>query len=242
MTSIGKILVLVNLAISLVLATLAFGVYSSGLDWSNNKAKSGQPGGKLDDRIVEITRLKSELSLAYGSWVESGETLWKKEDERRTERAWYAQELYDLRAGKGQVKMVARNRVPGATVRPGMEPHVDGWLSMAAYDARLAQVRADTAQVRKELDAKIEEDKELTNLLAGSADGKTKGLRQLLREEYVKKDGLRAEVGIVEGLRINRLVESELILKRLDAINERIGELEAYIKLKGGVDTSAKGR
>ena len=54
--------------------------------------------------------------------------------------------------------------------------------------------------------------------------------------------GLVDEEGLTKSVLVNVSVESELILKRLDALDERILELIGYLKKKHGVDEPGKWR
>jgi hypothetical protein len=65
-----------------------------------------------------------------------------------------------------------------------------------------------------------------------------KGLRRLLFEEREKNLGIVSEAGITEGMRINAMVESQLVNKRLDSVLESIELLQKYLKMKHGVDAA----
>jgi hypothetical protein len=56
-----------------------------------------------------------------------------------------------------------------------------------------------------------------------------RGLRTLLVDERVKRQGVQREFAVVDPLFVNTKVENQLIRKRLEALNEHIAELEAYI-------------
>lgn len=241
MTLLGKVFVLVNLALSLVMATLAFGVYANGIDWSNNPAKGTQSAGRFVAKKAEIDDLSKGITLSYETWRTANKELLTKEEQRRFDRRWYAAELEKLYTAKGQVLMVAQEKgAADAAGRPTLVPAVENEVEkaplqgMQVYHERLKQITEERERIRKELEAKVKEDTELTNQLTGDPERKTKGLRRLLTEERTKQEGLIAETGIEEALRINREVESELILKRLDSLNERIRELEAFLKMNGG--------
>ncbi len=248
MTLLGKTFLLVNLALSLVLATLAFGVYANGIDWSNNAAKAGQPAGRYVAKKAEIDDLLKGIQLTYATWHEANRELLVKEEQRRFDRRWYAGELEKLEA-TGPVLIVAQDKGPAdAAGHPTLVPAMENELERVplqtrkAYQDRMAQIRAENDRIRKELEAKVEEDRRLTNELTGDPERKTKGLRRLLTDERTKQEGLIAETGIEESLRINREVESELILKRLASINERVRELEAFLKFKAGGEKKIEGK
>ena len=144
---------------------------------------------------------------------------------------------FDLVVAEGLAVSGAIGRIRTAAAEPTpvlvVAPADDVEARIAFLEAGADDV-VSTGFARHELEAKVEEDRRLTNELTGDPERKTKGLRQLLTEERSKQEGLIAETGIEESLRINREVESELILKRLASIRERIRELEAFLKLRGG--------
>ncbi|MFO0880323.1 MAG: hypothetical protein U0840_23510 [Gemmataceae bacterium] len=245
MTFIGKLFVLVNLALSLVMAVTAFTTYSAGLDWSNFKGDKDRPPGKLTAVVAEIAELGKQLALADETLRGTQVDLQTREDQRRVDRDLYVRELRDLISGKGPVKAVAPdapNAPPGTPPRlvPAEETAGVPLQPLPYYIARLQELRDENGRIRMDLAARVKEDTELTNQLAGDADGKTKGLRRVLAEERDKTLGLISEEGIVEGLRVNTIVESQLILKRLDSINQSIDLLRAYLKKRHGVDLPGK--
>jgi len=250
MTFLGKLFLFLNLALSLALATFAFGVYSSGIDWSDNPAKGAQQPGKLVARKNEVNELsKNQLPLANQSWKAARTELWTREDQRRVERAWYATELSKLYPNKEGVvvQQVVQEKAGGdGGGRPKLEPAAEAegvpLRTLGYYLARQQEHREENARIRMELEAKVKEDVELTNQLTGDPERKTRGLRQLLNDERAKRLGIIDEVGITEGIRVNTTVGSELVLRRLESINQRIRELEAYLKKVHGVDAVAKRR
>src|SRR5262245_20508810 len=98
MTFVGKLFVLVNLMFSLILAAGAFVVYSSGIDWS-------EPKGKLVPVKAEIGELTKQLQLADASWGAVRTELLDREDQRRGDRAFYAQQLSELFTSKDPVSV-----------------------------------------------------------------------------------------------------------------------------------------
>jgi hypothetical protein len=246
MTFLGKLFVLVNVTLSAVLAFLAFGVYSGSIDWSDNPAKAGQPPGKIVAKKAEITELGQQLKLADDTRKMARAVVFSREEQRRGDREWYSRHLRDLYTGKGQVKIVAADKGLDAAGRPVMVDAEEApgipLMSLTVYSTRWQDLRAENARIRKDLEAKVKEDTDLTIQLTGDSEGKTKGMRRILAEERVKFAGVIDEQGVVEGLRVNTAVESELVLKRLETLNERLTELTKYLKMKSGVDGTGKSR
>ena len=253
MTFIGKLFVMINLAISLLMAVTAFGLYASGIDWTDRAAKDGQPEGKLQGLRKEIDDVVARLKLAEGSWKSARADLRAREDVRRIERAWSDGEMAKLAGGKGPVQVIdpvelakkpAERMMPRATAFLGQDP--PALETRVFYDAELETHQKKNTTVRVALTQKVKEDEDLTRTLAGDKEGepepRLRGIRREIAEERVKRLGLIDEQGITKALEVNVAVESELILKRLDALDERILELGRYLKKKHNVDVPAKWR
>ena len=248
MTFIGKLFLMLNLAISLLMAVMAFGLYVGGIDWTDRAAKEGQSAGKLKALQTEINDIAARLPVAEASWKAARADVVARENLRRDERFYTDAEMAKLTAGKVRVQMVA----PGAGFdeRPKM---VDAdfapdqpLMTREAYDERLKQHQADNTKLRADLATRVKDDAEETRKLAGDKETdpepRVRGIRRELVEERVKRQGVLDEQGITESLQVNVAVESGLILKRHDDLNERIGELTRYLKKKHKVDEPAKGR
>lgn len=242
MTLFGKLFVLVNLAASLVLGTMAFSIYSNGIDWSDNKGTAGGPPGRLAVKKADVTELSKQLAFTADGWAAARNEVWTREDARRAYRGYYAGELEKLYTSKNAVDQLSPDGQLDQRGVPQLVPAFEvpdvRLQSLSYYLEKSRELTAENARLRKELEAKVKEDTELTNRLTGDPERKTKGLRMLIADERVKRQGITDEIGIVEGLRVNRLVESELILKRLSSINERVQELTAYLKQRHKVDAA----
>jgi hypothetical protein len=249
MTFIGKLFVMLNLGLSLAMATAAFAAYSSGIDWSDKKGAAGQPDGKLVAVKAEITELGQQLALVDQSWRAIRSELLDREQYRLATRDFYAAQLREVYTGSkdaaGRVVPAVRTVGPdrpdgGLNMVPAEEAPGVTLMSLSFYQARVKDLRDENARIRKDLEAKLAENTALTNRLTGSPDGKDKGLRRLLFEEREKNLGLVSEAGITEGMRINALVESQLVNKRLDSITQSVEQLQKYLKMKHGVDAAKK--
>ncbi|MFM7151340.1 MAG: hypothetical protein ACKO23_16005 [Gemmataceae bacterium] len=241
MTFIGKLLLLVNFAFSLMLAAVAFAAYSSSLDWSDRKETAKALGGVLAPLRADIAEVSKQVAQAQESWKTSRYDLFAREELRRANRLFYQQRLQEPLNSKnplsmpvleapGEIgtqppRMVDAEDVPGVRLQP-----------YPVYVAQAKQLREENEQVLKELEAKVKEDAELTNQLLGDPEKQIRGLRDQLSEERHKILGITRELGIMEGLRVNTNVQSEIILKRNEAVNERIRELEAFLKAKTALD------
>jgi hypothetical protein len=253
MTFLGKILVMINLAISLLMAAMAFGLYVSGIDWTDKAAKEGQPAGKMQTLRKDIDDVLARLPLAERNWKAARADVFAREEIRQKERIWSDAEMAKLTGRKEKVYEV-EPAAPGANpaARPTMNLNpilfapAQPLVTREVYDERLDAHQKENTKIREDLAKKVKEDEDLTRKLAGDKEGdpepRIRGIRRELVEERAKRLGLIDEQGITDSLQINVAVESELILKRLDDLDERIQELVRYLKKKHKVDVPSKWR
>src|SRR5579884_2710931 len=104
MTTLGKVLVFCNLAVSLLMGGWALAVYSNRVDWSNAPAKGDQPAGELKVRQDRLKQLWDAVPPAEASWREAKSNLLAQEARRPIERAWYYAEVEHLRTGATEAK------------------------------------------------------------------------------------------------------------------------------------------
>lgn len=241
MTFLGKLFVALNLGLSLIMATAAFAAYASSVDWSERKGTAGQPDGKLVAVKAELNELGQQLSLADQTWREIRRELLDREQYRLTVRAFYGAQLREVYTARGGIRTVGPDRPDGqVNLIPAEELPGTPLMSLVVYQTRVKALGDENTRIRKDLEAKLAENIALTNRLTGSPDGKDKGLRRLLFDEREKYLGLVSEAGITEGMRINALVESQLVNKRLESITASVEQLQKYLKMKHGVDAARR--
>jgi hypothetical protein len=238
MTLFGKILVFLNLALSLLLASWAFGLYSGRIDWSDNQAKGTQPAGELRPRQAEATERWQGLRVAEGNRDRARADLEREEGGVPGDRLWYLAEMEQLRTGTNPARAVVfKNGLPVADPRNPYRPEMVGAKDQAGKPLRsLAAYVRDEDTVSKELAAvlaryedQIGQDRKLTQLLIGP-----QGLQQRLVDEKVKRERVVAEQRLVEPRLINAVVDSELILKRRRQLEQRIKELRDKVEVAAG--------
>ncbi len=93
----GKILVLVNFGLSLLMAAVGGAVLYYRVDWSNNPATGDQPvPGELVARMAKVKEAQALVAPAGVAWSEARAVLPPREEARRSELRWYAVELEHL--------------------------------------------------------------------------------------------------------------------------------------------------
>ncbi len=241
MTSLGKALVFVNLALSLVVAAWAQGIYSNRINWSNDR--KAKPEGEMVRRLQRIDELGGPLGAAGLSWNEGRATLAALDQRRADDRAWYDTELAHDRSGankqaparvvkldKGQPVLTQPDpNKPGYDVRPVMEPGRDPFgqplLSLVVYGQEEEAVHQQINQTAKEIESTAKEDENLTNQLAGDPNG-VKGLQHRILDARAKMAEAITEQRFVRPFLINAVVNSDLVFKRQRELETRIKELE----------------
>jgi hypothetical protein len=242
MTALGKILVFLTFALSLMMATWALGVYTNRIDFSDSKAKGGE--GEYEKRRLAIDALNKELPPAETAWREARASLGREEKRVADDRVWYQDQLQHVREKATDANPVKRivyakadGEQPGvrkgqirldADGRPLLEPAKDrlgnALLSLARHNQDEQKVLHDLEEVQNQHAKQIDDAVALTERLIGKPG--VKGLHQQLVEERKKRDDVVAEIGLVEPLLINTVVDAELVHKRHQALEGRLQELK----------------
>ena len=245
MTLFGKILVLVNFGLSVMVLVWAMALYFGHIDWTDAKGEPSKsppvPPGELKVRKDRVTDALAALGSADASWREQRAELPRQEGYRVADRAWYADEIKHARSGataqqpareialddKGLMVLEAVDQQgqPGH-VRPKLKNATDDLNKpLPSLDANLkreAEQQLALAGEEKKLQDLIEENQRLTELLTPKEG---KGLRQRIEDEKVKVKLADEEQAILKPLLVNTAVESELILRRREMLEKRIKEL-----------------
>ena len=238
MTLFGKILVLLNVTLSLLMAAWAVGVYTGHLHWTIDKSvqESEFEVNQLRERLAPAGKgfsLYDDLGTAEARWkpasarFQAMEPLWAKNQK------WYEGQLGELKTSGKPVKMASYKAgqaevhddpqnfgLPvmveatdkGGKPLTGMDPY------KKEYDDKQVAIKA----VMDDLAKLIVEDKELTEKIGGKD-----GLRVQLDAEAEKKKGVLAEQDYIKPLLVNSLVEGELLVKRRADLEARVKELRA---------------
>lgn len=231
MTKLGKIFVLVNLTFSVTMLAWAVALFANRIDWSDK----GE--GELKKRIDKIKDLQAALPQAQTTWRDARANVMRVEARRPADRAWYGQQLQAVRirtgaeANRPSQSIVFDRGVPAldATGRPQLAdatgPMNQPLLSLDFYQREMKTVLDDTAAQTARYEKAIKDDIDETNNLIRIRE-------QLVRERQKYADLVR-EQEIVRPQLINAFVESQLILRRADALKERIRELEGVGVARG---------
>jgi hypothetical protein len=228
-TSWGKLLVIVNVVFSLLLAGIALAIYANRIDWPGTASGSQARGNNYKTKKAALDDAQKAAAMGLSRYEEAKSELESKESERPRNNANYAADLQPLESGNGPVKDIARQAKTGVPILspeglPMLKPTNPPLQSRLEYQRRIAEVEANIARTIQETKHTIDEEQKRTEELNGV--GQQPGLRDLLREERVAKEKAQAELRYLQPLRYNFQVESVLLDKRQRSLQERLQELD----------------
>ena len=236
MTLFGKILVLTNVALSVMAMVWAMLFYFERIDWTDSKE------GTLTPRKARVAELWSGIRGSEASWREVHGDIIEQEGYRAADRPWYTAEVTLARTGatdmnpahtvvytKGVLDTEPVKNEP-KHLRPKMVPAKDdlggNLASLTSYSKVESDKRAEVIKLALKLQMLVDEDKRLTNLLKPEEG---KGLRQRIEDEKVKVKHVDEELAIVGPLKVNTRIENDKVLSRDDEMRKRIKELKAAL-------------
>jgi hypothetical protein len=254
MTKLGKVLVVANFVVSVVVAGWAAGFYFTAIDWSNNPAKQDSPAGQLVGRVDRIKELLNEARPAEAGWREARAMVRDREAFRAGDRALYQNEIAFVYTGGPKNEQLHEIVIDDKSGQPALVP-VDAsnkaYFRVTLRDLKdrfgkplrsldfYAKAYADNLVALKKgndaLTVLVNADADLTVELAGGTkiDGMVveKGLRKRIEDERVKGLDALAEYEIVRPLLIKTVGDSDFLLARRRQLEKRIKDLQEAAKV-----------
>lgn len=242
MTMFGKILVFLNLTLSLVFATWALGVWTQRVDWTDKKkdASDERSWGKVAVAREEMSRLNGAgdkpgpRGLAELRWLSAVADVRATEKERGRRQEWYADQLVALDKG---------TTVKGAAIaEPIKRPvYVKGELQLEKDGLPRVEIVPDRGGKPLQARVKLEQDKDIVAADIAKVQGEIKALTiesdkltEQVRQLFVEiertartRQGSQEEQRYLEQIMYNVRVESELLLDRQKQLEARLTELKA---------------
>lgn len=252
MTRVAKLLVFVNLFLSLLFATWALAVYSNRIDWGRKPASADRAAGELSRRLEEIDRLgggskEGARQRAEVRWQRARKILQDRDVERARNQAWYADQLLALETGtdtrgrpvtppvQNLVYEQGQVRFDPATGFPQLQPVADKAGQPLASRRHLEQeyqaTQGQIKQVMKALEGLVQQERQLTAVVTG--DGQQKGLRGRLAQEQAETEKALGEQDYLKPLLYNRQVEAQLLQQRQQALQERLNQVTERVSRRG---------
>jgi hypothetical protein len=257
-TFLGKTLALLNVALSLLLAGLAFGLFATGIDWSDNAAKQGKPEGET---LVLRKQLQKEIGQvgfkgvlqqaeksqgAARSWEAARVGLWGAEEYRGKVRPEYAKRLQGLVIGPGPAQEVELvNHLPSFDARTNFlkmkeaEHNGQPLRPRVSYLKDIGLQRGESFDLDGKLVKQYKDDVKHTDKIVGDKDkkGSDPGLLALLERDRDKREGLEEERRLIESQDVNTKIDAAAVNRSYGSVLERIEELEKFLAKRGATFT-----
>jgi hypothetical protein len=232
MTTLGKILVFLNVAISGLLLAWAVNLYTHRIDWTDKAASGDKPAGELVARKGRVDDMqKNALPAALVGWNNARAELQPLEARRSADRAFYQAVMThlataatadnasrELKFVNGRV-VLDKNGLPDVSTE-AKDRRGNKLLSYNYYLREQDKAYDALNKVLDDYKALIEKDSQLTDLMLGP-----QGLQQQMVEERDKRNDLIKEEDAVRPLLLNSAVEYELLGKRQKQLEGRVTEL-----------------
>ncbi len=252
MNRIGKGLVLVNLAISLVVLTWAVVLFLRPSDWGYKEARtvwSAAPEGKkeanervaskIDERVAAYKELRDIRRLALARVGPAEKILAELEGKFGPNHLYYAGVMYDLANSKKPLTVAGikynndgRIATQGDKIWsvPLMGQPLPGVnKSYAAYLDELAAKGRAMTKASEALADILGKQEKLTVQLNGVRDKEGKvvepGLYDLLEEQTQVQTKLKGEMDYLQPLWVYELYNAQLLRKRRQGLEKRLAEL-----------------
>ncbi len=235
MTRFGKVLVYINLTLSLIFAVWALGVYTQRVDWTDKKkeATDERSWGRIAKSKDEIDRWTGPGSkggprpVAEGRWQAALVDVRAVEGLREATKAWHADQLAALES-KGKdaapIKRVAyvKGEMQVKDARPVLEVVND-------KAGQPLKPREGLKQDQAKLNADLAEIQKTIRDLTAQSTKLTEEMVVLFREierAAQAREGAGAEQRYLEQILYNVQAESELLFDRQRALEARLQELK----------------
>lgn len=250
MTRFGRVLVLLNLALSLMLAAWSFNIYTSGIDWTDRKDTKSTPPrmGRFAVNAATLDELWKSVPAVQKDWLDGRAALAREEKSLAGERVWYDNEIHYVLVGPAKNKgvfdiAIATQDDPNTGAKKGqivldeqgfpqLVPIQDPagkplqLQSLAEYNKEEESILNDIEMLVAQHSANIAEASTLTDKIIGDKGKGIRGLQQRINDEQAKNADVIAELKLVEPQLINTLVEAQLVNKRHGQMMRRIEELK----------------
>ncbi len=245
MNKLGKTLVLINVAFSVIALAFAIGVYTQEIDWGWKEPRKDLDGKRVAAEIVKrlvaheeglrsLTLVEPALSTASTALVAAEDRFWRN-------HLFYEYEIWRLRhdAKPIEVKEVKlANGLPvldtpgkkiGAPVLEAPVPAIA--KSQDAYMADLKRLHKEIEVVAQQIAGWIEKENDVTLKLDGVQDDKGRkirpGLFDLIENEAQQQRQIKFERNYWQAIVLRTMEEAESFLdrrQRLESTLQRIKE------------------
>ncbi|MBV9125547.1 MAG: hypothetical protein JO112_19535 [Planctomycetes bacterium] len=238
-TLLGKILVLLNLLLSVIFAAIAVGIYVNRINWpgSTQAGAGGTVQGVYDQKKAEFDQWDKAAGLARTRAAVAEASLEQVENQRLSNQKWYADQLATLEGRRdpngnlinAPIQVISTKTGQTVLDKNGLPVLVQPDTPLASHQAYLASLRDIESRIAATLDqiAKaIQEETNLTVQVNGVDNGEPKGLRAMIHAEELAQQHAQEELKFVKPLRVNSQVEGALLTQRGRSLDARLAEFK----------------
>jgi chromosome segregation ATPase len=253
MRKFGKFLVFTTLVLSLIFLTWAIALYTQRLDWAPHKniitGEVDMQSGRLYQLTLELKTLGEDLELAEKRWQRDAATLLELDNRREVYQKWYKEQLALAQTGTKasgekvpdgyppviQLIRDENSDPPGMYImdekqRKAVTSGEKPVQSIAHYNQEYQRLKKQVDDLQVEIDRLIDENKKLTELIAGIA-GKSRGLRGDVDDLNNHRKQFEDEIAILMPLLRAQQINIEQEKRRLEQLEERFKVLQDRLGL-----------
>jgi hypothetical protein len=259
MTRFGKLLIFMQVGLSMLMLTWAVGITASRVNWSPRRSFFGGepvPGqvtgdingqsvtGSYDELVANLLELRDQ---SQEHWQSAHANFKRVDDQRLAYLDWYADQNLLANTGKDRNQkalnppvIVLKRGPDGLLNMDEREPVLAGKVvvkSVQDYQNLYKKIYEEVEDEQRILENYVKQLKEVTEEIAG-IPGKTPGLRGQLLSEITFFKLHQDEMAYLAPQLNARRVESQVLERRLKYLHERRKELYAAL----GIEPEGDGR
>jgi hypothetical protein len=240
---LGKGLVLVTTAVSILFLAWAVAIYTQTIDWGwkdpRSELKERVPS-EIDKRMAALQEALRLTARSQAEVNDRASELAVAEKDFDGNVHLYRAKLAELYTAKGAIKVqeigydkgkLLHNPPDRRTAPPAFGKVMDGIKkSLAEYQKEFNALQKEMDDVTAKINETLKKESELTVNLNGKKDENGKlekvGLYTLLEKEKMTHDQIKAELDYLQPLWVQELVDAQLLLERTARLEHRIAELK----------------
>ena len=244
MTRYAKILILVNVGLSLMFVAWAFGLYTQAIPWTSMGAGDDKLVGQIDELKEQVRGLTEARDKAEERWFTATREVLRLTKDVRDRRNFYEEQMRMANTGtnlQGQpVKPAVQQLqyqdgllVLKATGRPAVQIDGKDALSIAGYNEIIKQQLEETRTTKIRINKVIDDTTALTIEINGTKPAEQaitaaeKGLRGQLLDAQTLINNLSLEQKFLQTPMTNYRVDLELHRRRQASLEARLKELSS---------------
>jgi hypothetical protein len=241
MAVLGKILVLLNVLLSVLCLVFALGVFTNSINWGWKPEFHRQEFGtkvasELDKRKATLQDLAESRKRYSAAWLTARAKMIKSEANIAKDQLRYVKEVERIESGKESkiAEITTKNENQWLTEKNKKigQPLFQGNLtkSYEGYRTEIAGLTKEITDMKEKILAIIlDKEKDFTEKLIGKEEKKgkrEKGLYALIRLEEEIQHRAEEEIKDLRDIYVQEQVDSELYLRRQRSLRLRLRQLE----------------